>query len=293
MDLETFKNKSKELYAKTCSQDINDINISNTELLKILIKKFEEINYPNWKFTDGNVTFNQEDIRFQLWTRMEMTITWYYHNLNLTIDNYSYIIDANLDLGYHLEFSSHSLLFKEVYDRTSFLSKFFFDIEYFIQKINSEIDFIEKTSAKKKSHYFQALLEFINLSDTISVNEIIDDVNRLLGTELLIKQADKNLNYFLIFDYISTLRNCFHNNGYSQKNLNNLNIGGIKIEIKKGEQASMNHGVIFILTFMIIHILEKITLKLLSDYQIIWKDKYLDELRDKIEEKRQQKLILP
>ena len=50
MNFETLKIKTKETYVKTCSQDINEQNISNLTLIKILIKKFEEVNFPNWVF---------------------------------------------------------------------------------------------------------------------------------------------------------------------------------------------------------------------------------------------------
>lgn len=285
-----FKTKSKELYENTCSQDINGQNISNLELLIVLIKKFEKVNFQEWKFKNDSIIFDQQDIRFQLWARMEMTTNYYYHNLRLTIDNHSEILDKNLEFGYTLGFASHSLLFKEVYDRTSFLSKFFFDIEYFIQQVNTEIKFIEPFLDKKKSHYFKSLIEYLKIEDDfLSINNIIDDVNKTFGSEFLIKGKDRNIEYFLIFDYIATLRNCFHNNGYSQKDLNNLDIGGIKIKIKKGEQASMNHGVIFILTFMMISILEKVSLKLLDEYQFEWKDKYLQDLRDFVEANKKEK----
>lgn len=287
MNFETLKIKTKETYVKTCSQDINEQNISNLTLIKILIKKFEEVNFPNWVFQNDQIQFNQEDIRFQLWARMEMVTTYYYHNLKLTIENHTSILEEYLKLGYDLVFASQSLLYKEVYDRTCFLSTFFFDVEYFIQQVNTEINFIESSADKKKSHYLKALLEFLDMeNENVAINNVIEDVNRLNESKLLIKGKDRNLEYYLIFDYISTLRNCFHNNGYSQKNLNNLNIGGIKIEIKKGEQASMDHGVIFILTFMMISILEKISLKLVEDYPTIWKDKYLHELRENIEKNR-------
>lgn len=279
MNLIEFKQKSKENFLSICcTEDINGLKIPNTETLKLIITKLEELDFTSWLFPKNTIQFDKFDCRFQLWAKFEAYTVYYYENILLTYENYERLIDETLNLRYSLEFASQTLVFKETYERTNFLSKFYFDLEYFIQQVNSEINFLTSTGSKKKSHYFKELIAHLDITDSIDVNEIINDINRIYGSTLLENVPERKLEYHLFYEYLTTYRNSFHNNGYSQKTLNKLNFGGIVLELKEKEQVKINHAVVFILFYTNLIIFEKITKKLMNDYPVLWKDKYIEDL---------------
>lgn len=284
MTEQEFKDEIKRIAESQITQTINGHNISNLDLLEILIKQLQDI------YSTHNI--DDLDFRKQLWGRLNMIVNWYYHNIRLTIENQYDIYMHNCQkLDYIDKFSGVCILTKEVYDRTSFFSRLFFDVEYFLDQVNSKITFEEKNS-KTKSHYFQLLLEKIGMdNEEIVFNQVIDDVNKRANKKLLVKNSsNKKLTYAKLFEYVVTLRNCFHNNGFSQKALNNLNIGGIEIKIQTEGQATMGMSVIFIVLFILFEVLDKVVAKLNENNTELWEDRYtkcLIDTKDKetIEEK--------
>ena len=278
MDLEELQQKLKENFINICcTNSINGKDVLNTTLLKILIQKLESIGYEDW----NHQNFNKNDVRMQLFVKFDFYTSYYFHNINLTIENYDKIVEDNLELGYSYEFSSESMIFKEVYERTNYLSKFFFDLEYFLQQVNKKISYSDATKSKKKNYFFNSLINKIGIENSLNINCIIKEINRIYGSDLLFKVKDRKIEYSLIFDYLTTFRNSLHNNGFSQKTLNKIDFGGILIEIKQNEQVNINHCVLFILIFCQIVIFEKIVKKLLVDYPELWQDEYLNHIETK------------
>ncbi|MGV0966056.1 hypothetical protein [Empedobacter falsenii] len=278
MDLEELQQKLKENFINICcTNSINGKDVLNTTLLKILIQKLESIGYEDW----NHQNFNKNDVRMQLFVKFDFYTSYYFHNINLTIENYDKIVEDNLELGYSYEFSSESMIFKEVYERTNYLSKFFFDLEYFLQQVNKKISYSDATKSKKKNYFFNSLINKIGIENSLNINCIIMEINRIYGSDLLFKVKDRKIEYSLIFDYLTTFRNSLHNNGFSQKTLNKIDFGGILIEIKQNEQVNINHCVLFILIFCQIVIFEKIVKKLLVDYPELWQDEYLNHIETK------------
>ena len=230
MDLEELQQKLKENFINICcTNSINGKDVLNTTLLKILIQKLESIGYEDW----NHQNFNKNDVRMQLFVKFDFYTSYYFHNINLTIENYDKIVEDNLELGYSYEFSSESMIFKEVYERTNYLSKFFFDLEYFLQQVNKKISYSDATKSKKKNYFFNSLINKIGIENSLNINCIIMEINRIYGSDLLFKVKDRKIEYSLIFDYLTTFRNSLHNNGFSQKTLNKIDFGGILIEIKQ------------------------------------------------------------
>ena len=278
MDLEELQQKLKENFINICcTNSINGKDVLNTTLLKILIQKLESIGYEDW----NHQNFNKNDVRMQLFVKFDFYTSYYFHNINLTIENYDKIVEDNLELGYSYEFSSESMIFKEVYERTNYLSKFFFDLEYFLQQVNKKISYSDATKSKKKNYFFNSLINKIGIENSLNINCIIMEINRIYGSDLLFKVKDRKIEYSLIFDYLTTFRNSLHNNGFSQKTLNKIDFGGILTEIKQNEQVNINHCVLFILIFCQIVIFEKIVKKLLVDYPELWQDEYLNHIETK------------
>lgn len=278
MDLDELQQKLKNNFINICcTNNINGRDIANTELLKILIKRLENLGYENW--TQPNLDKN--DIRMQLFVKFDFYTSYYYHNMNLTIENYDKIVEDNLDLGYSYQFTSESMIFKEVYERTNYLSKIYFDLEYFLQQVNKKISYVDFNKTKKKSHFFNSLINHIGIIKSININEIITEINNIYGNELLYKVKNREVEFSIIFDYLTTFRNSLHNNGFSQKTLNKIDFGGIPIEIKQDQQVNINHCVLFILIFCQIVIFEKIVKKLLVDYPELWQDEYLNHIETK------------
>jgi len=59
-----------------------------------LIQKLESIGYEDW----NHQNFNKNDVRMQLFVKFDFYTSYYFHNINLTIENYDKIVEDNLEL---------------------------------------------------------------------------------------------------------------------------------------------------------------------------------------------------
>jgi hypothetical protein len=128
-------------------------------------------------------------------------------------------------------------------------------------------------------------LEKIGLNNSeLETDNVVDELNKLFydndKTKLFIKNRNRKIKYFEVYDYLVALRNVFHNNGFSQKTMNNLNIGGVPIEIVKDKQIRFSQDVLIVVVYMMVNIMEEIvetTFKLYPNQE--WIDPYANDLK--------------
>lgn len=283
METEKFYQKLKEEQEKLYSIEVNDRDIPNTELLLILIRKLAKLYPHKWVEQNEIVAI---DIRSQLFVRFDMAFLHYYQSIISTLNSTDLLWNVTTDqLGYYKKYASLNLVFREVYLRTSFFEKVFFTIDYFIQQMNTFITFYDGGSTHKKQQYFKLLLEKLGLENKeIETDKIVDDLNEFIydttEMEIFIKKGNRKIKYYEVYNYLVALRNVFHNNGFSQKAMNNLNIGGIPIEVVKNKQIRFSQDVLIVVTLMMLNILEEVvetTFKLYPKQE--WKDPYADDIR--------------
>ncbi len=231
------------------------------------------------------------DIRHQLFVRIELATIHYYQSIESSLNDFNNIWQKTKDLGYSDDFTTKSVTFREVSSRTNFLEKVFFAIDYLIQQMNTTIEFHTNGTSHKKQHYFKLLLKKLDIeNEVIDTGKIVDELikhNTLNGYENIFKKGNnRKIELHELYNYLVTLRNVFHNNGYSQKTLNHLDIGGVTFEIKKGEQTKFTHDTIVIIVFLMLFPLERIVEQTFVKYpNQIWKDKYTQEIKEILEGK--------
>lgn len=197
MTLEKTIKEIDKLQQICYSINVNGKEISNVEFLKILFNKFEKENYQKW-ISDGSFK-SHLDFRFQLFTRIELATLHYYQAIHSNLNDSENIYIKTKELGYSEKFIANSFMFGEVAVRTNFVERIFFSIDYFIQQMNTQIEFKTSGTSHKKQFYFKLLLEHLGIEDEeIDAHSVIDDLNKNIKSpefnKLFIKKRTVKLN---------------------------------------------------------------------------------------------------
>lgn len=287
--IEALKINQQKLY----SIDLNGFTVSNSDFLRILFNKYEKFNFPHWLET-GKIQ-DALDIRHQLFMRIEIATIHYFQAIESYINDLENIWVKTHELGYDKRFTTTSITFGEVSIRTNFIDKVFYAIDYFIQQMNGVIQFHTSGSTHKKQQYFKLLLEALDIKDeTIQTDLIVDDLISNIPTDelegLFVKGRSREIELHELYGYFVALRNVFHNNGYSQKTLNQLNIGGVIFDIKKDEQINFSHDTVVTAVFLMLYPLKRIVEQTFIKYpNTLWEDPYTSDLRMFMEEREKQR----
>ena len=293
MTHEEFINSLKINQQKLYSIDLNGFTVSNSDFLRILFNKFEKFNFPNWLET-GKIQ-NAIDIRHQLFMRIEIATIHYFQAIESYINDLDNIWIKTHELGYDKNFTTTSIIFGEVSIRTNFIDKVFYAIDYFIQQMNDVIQFHISGSIHKKQQYFKMLLEALDINgESIQTDLIVDDMISNIPSDelegLFIKGRNREIELHDLYGYFVALRNVFHNNGYSQKTLNKLDIGGVIFDIKKDEQIKFSHDIVVTSVFLMLYPLKKIVEQTFIKYpNKLWEDPYTNDLRVFLEERERER----
>jgi hypothetical protein len=175
--------------------------------------------------------------------------------------------------------------------RISFWDRYFYGIEYFVQQMNKRFSFITDKSTHAKQFYFQEMLNFFGLgAETYNINDIFIELNNHFpeGNSDFIQSAERNkkqtlIPYVKFYEYAATMRNSLHNNGFSNKTLNNLDLGVVSYQnIKAGEMINcLSAFHVLILSFPLTQIIQKVVEKtlILAPNELIF-DPYTKGLDD-------------
>lgn len=293
MTYEEFIENLKITQQKLYSTHLNGFTVSNSDFLRILFNKYEEFNFPNW-LKMGKIK-DALDIRHQLFMRIEIATVHYFQAIEAYINDVENIWVKTYELGYDQMFTATSITFGEVSIRTNFIDKIFYSIDYFIQQMNGAIQFHTNSSTHKKQHYFKLLLEALDISgEKITTDLIVDELNRNIPTDklngLFVKGNNREIYLHEIYGYFVALRNVFHNNGYSQKTLNKLCIGGVTFDIKVDEQIKFSHDTVVLAVFLMLFPLKRIVEQTFIKYpDSLWVDPYTMKLRSFLDEREKQR----
>lgn len=287
--ISALKTNQEKLY----SIPLNGLTISNSDFLRILFNKHQKLDFPNWLAT-GEI-LDALDIRHQLFMRIEIATVHYFQAIESYINDLENIWNKTNELGYSKSFTTTSITFGEVSIRTNFLEKVFFAIDYFIQQMNGVIQFHTTGSTHKKQQYFKLLLAKLDLEkETIETDDIVNDLISNIPSEkfneLFVKGNNRKVEIHEFYGYFVAMRNVFHNNGFSQKTMNKLNIGGVIFDIKKDEQISFGHDTVVTAVYLILHPLKRIVEQTFVKYpKQLWEDRYTKELKEFMEERSEQR----
>ncbi len=265
--------------------ELDGKELAYTELLKLFIR-FMEKSIHN-KFADEGV-LDGRDFRSALFVRVEIAIATYYLSVKQSLSNFDEIIVDSLELGYDFEFA---LLLaggeREVQLRTSFLDRYFYTIDHFIQCMEREFGFASADNTKRKQQVFQEMLKHFDFEEKfVTPKRIFDLISMGKNSsnsdflESLRDNSDRKIKYSDLYEYVANVRNSLHNNGYSNKTLNNLSVGKLKYEMRKGEFLrclSLPH--LLTLLIPLTKILEEVVTKAVAIKPDLVLDPFSEEVR--------------
>lgn len=287
--IERLKANQIELY----SNEVNGRTIFNADFLTVILNKLIAINYQDWAL-HGHIQ-SHLDIRFQLFVKIEMATVHYYQSILSTIYGIDAIWEGTKELGYLNQFTMNTITYREVSLRTAYLEKVFFEIDYFIQRMNNHVKFHQTGSTHNKQKYFELLMEKLEIADAvINTSELVEDLNGNCSVKYMkntfVNVKSRDIKMSEVYSYLVSIRNTLHNNGYSQKTLNKLDMGGVVIDIQKNKQVNQSHPVVSTLVFMVLYPLLKIVEKTFINYpKQYWEDPYTKELNDFVSEREKQR----
>lgn len=209
-------------------------------LLRLFIRFMERSVHGQLIETDQ---ISRQDSRYAAFVRIEIAAVTYYHSINQTTGSVREMIADAMSLGYTFEFSlSLASNEREVQLRIAFLDRYFYNLDHFIQVMNREFSFASPSNTKRKQQVFTEMLSHFqmetkhftpkNIFDMLSQ---VSEVGELKFIEFLRNNSDRKIKYSDIFEYVANIRNSLHNNGFSNKSLNNLEIGRLKYTAIKDE----------------------------------------------------------
>ncbi|WP_444939089.1 hypothetical protein [Microbulbifer sp. JMSA002] len=242
--------------------------VCHTELLRAVNNYLAKLKIHNEWQDSGSL--DRTDFRYQTFGRIEAHVVAYHLSVTSTKNDLVNLVNECLSLGFNhgptVELVGGA---REVNLRSSFCDRFFYTVEYFIQQMNTHFSFVTDTSAKSKQHYFQKMLEFFEMGDeVVSTKYLVDKFvasypvdDSSLIKEMKAKLEDKSVPLGKLYEYAAALRNCLHNNGYSNKTLNNLDIGLAQFKgIKQGEYITCQSTFhVLMMSMALTEILQQIT----------------------------------
>lgn len=222
------------------TNEINGKVIENSDTLRLFIEFMERSIHGGLIESD---LLNIEDFRNAMFVRIEISVATYYHSIRQSKKYFKDIINDSLELGYSLKFSfGLAAGEREVQFRIAFLDRYFYNIDHFIQIMNREFGFASTDNTKRKQQVFTEMLKYFKLEDKFFTPKRIFDifsedvkVKNYEFIELLRDNSDRSIKYTDLYEYIANIRNSLHSNGFSNKTMNNLSLGELKYEIRKGK----------------------------------------------------------
>lgn len=267
LQLEAIADQSTTLWNQVNQITFGSQNVFAWELTRMAINSCSVLAYQNQE--NSGINLRTVDARFQVFARIEVSLLNYHLSLISTSESMRSLIQETLNVGYSLAMAINSTtLMREVLLRTAFLDQFFFHIEYFIQQMNKHHNFISRHGSKTKQQYFLEMLRHFGLESSkfqsSELKKIIECHFPSAEKAALIAADCDNRDAPLgdYYTYLAAIRNSLHNNGYSNKRLNNWSLGVVKFEKIEAGEALLCQGCaqVIALTIPLIRILERIVL---------------------------------
>ena len=260
--------QGKTLLEEIYSTKINGKSVELSELLKNFINFMGQSTWNNFITSE---LLSTEDFRYAVFGRIEIAAATYYHSLRQALGVFPQIIqDSCEELGYNFDFAfGLAGLEKEIQLRVAFIDRYFYNIDHFIQVMNRQFSFANPGNTKRKQQVFGEMLAHFDLNDKYftpqSIFELIsnvEDEGNSEFSELMRDTSDRKIKYTDLYEFLANIRNSLHNNGFSNKTMNNLTLGQLKYEVKKDELLnclSLSHllALLFPLTKILVEVVAK------------------------------------
>ncbi len=281
-------NETLKLIKSVNSYEVGGNSYDSIEWLSILFNRFSSLKYATSWIDQG--TYAGTDVRLMVLFRIESATLWYEQNLISSSNLYEIFASRVEEHGYSKGLGiSHISIQREVQNRIGFLDSVYFSIDYFISQL-SEIHNITQSGQRKVDH-FSNLLKHFNIENSGKTrNNIMKELKSLLPNSMSASEADftepssAKLPYLKAFEYLTLIRNSLHNNGFSNKNMDNLSIGPIKYtDIQRNQSLNcMGLPNLILLILQMINAIEELCLLSVVEQPAERVDPHLNFMKDNL-----------
>jgi len=211
------------------SSELGGRSYGTAEWLLILFSRFKRLKYAaEWIEAE---TFKGTDVRPMPLLRIESATIWYEQNIHASLELCERYVEDIVTHGYHRDFAmKHSVVLREVRNRVGYLDCVYFAIDYFISQM-LKIHDIDHNGQNKVSDFASLLGHFAMENAGATKQKIMLEIQQHLPDSMvpsetaLVDHSGGKVPFRKSFEYLTLIRNSLHNNGFANKQMNNLVIG--------------------------------------------------------------------
>lgn len=239
-------------------------NIRNEDILFMLL----EFLYMSPTYKQLN-NLKSTDIRKTFMGRLELSFFNKYQDYKLNREKFRELfLDALINFNYSIKYIIDMMIKnKEIEYRNDMINKIYFYLEHFLSSLNKEYEI--ELNIRKKQQLLSIVLKHFDIEDKLELKILMDEViNRCTHSKNGIKEflkhnGVKSKGMVELFLKFINLRNSLHDNGVSNKDEIEFQIGQIKFnKVEKGKH-NFSSGImqIAVLFFTSFYTFEQIILK--------------------------------
>lgn len=239
-------------------------NIKNEDILFMVL----EFLYRSPIYKQLN-NLKSSDIRKIFMGRLELGFFNKYQDYKLNRENFKKLfIDTLINFNYPIHYIINMMIVnKEVEYRNDMVTKIYFHLEHLLSSLNKEYEI--EPEIRKKQQLLSVVLKYFNIEDKLELKVFTDEVIKRCShsrdeiKELLKHDGIKSKGMVELFLRFINIRNSLHDNGISNKDEIEFQIGQIKFgKVEKGKH-NFSNGVmqIAVLFFTSFYTFEQIILK--------------------------------
>jgi hypothetical protein len=213
--------------------------------------------------------FKSTDIRKTFMGRLELSFFNKYQDYKLNREKFKELfMDALINFNYSIHYIINMMIVnKEVEYRNDMITKIYFYFEHLLSSLNKEYEI--ELNIRKKQQLLSVVLKHFNIEDKLELKVVMNEVISRCShskeeiKELLKHDGIKSKGMVDLFLKFINIRNSLHDNGVSNKDEIELQIGQIKFDkVEKGKNnLSMGIMQITILFITSFYTFEQIILK--------------------------------
>lgn len=278
----------QELVESVNSLELAGKSYGAREWLSILFSRFSGLKYATDWIDSGK--YSGVDVRPMVLLRVESATIWYEQNIVASVELCNQYEKMILDHGYRRNFAiNHAANMREIKNRVGYLDSVYFAFDYFVSQMLM-IHRIEHRGKNKVSD-FGALLGHFSMEESGSTKrQILSEIRSHLpesmseSAEALVEKDDGMVTFQKSFEYLTLIRNSLHNNGFANKNMNNLVIGPFEYRDIKKNQSLWCLGLpnLLVLILQIVNCIEKLCEQSVQEVPSSHVDPHLQSLHGKL-----------
>tara|TARA_A100001391_G_scaffold197455_1_gene177596 strand:+ start:6054 stop:6914 length:861 start_codon:yes stop_codon:yes gene_type:complete len=278
----------KNLIVSSNSFELAGESYKIEEWLSILFSRFSNLKYTNEWVNNG--TFEGTDVRPMVLLRIESATIWYEQNVFASSELCERYVQNIIAHGYDKKFAiNHLANLREVKNRIGYLDSVYFAIDYFISKM-LEIHGVSHSGNNKVSDFAALLSHFSMETSGATTQEILSEIKLHLPSSMaaihsiLSERSSVMVPFKKSFEYLTLIRNSLHNNGFANKNMNNLVIGPFEYKkiVKNKSLECMGAPNLIVLILQMVNCIEQLCEQSVRQIPAPQNDPYMEHMKSQL-----------